>query len=84
MSQMPKPTHNNKNHLADAGTIIALAIVMLLAIAMLLFIAVVWPAVLGILLIAAVIPAFIIFHYLVWGWLMEDTPTEEQDQTDQD
>ena len=81
---MPKPPQRKNSYLLGVGTFIALAIVMLVAISLLLFIAMVWPAVLGILLIAAVIPAYMIFHYLVWGWLMEDMHIEDSDQTEHD
>jgi CHASE2 domain-containing sensor protein len=73
----PRPSQRSSN----IATYLALIALVAFAGFLLALVAMVLPQAIGLIVVIGGMFFFGAFHYLVWGWWLTETPTEEEDET---
>ena len=80
MINPPGKSGNSK----DVATMLALMALLAIAAGLLFLMAIVFPGVLGILLVVGGFFFFALFHYVVWGWWFAGRRTAYEDSTSEE
>lgn len=67
----------------DAGTFLALLVLIVLAVGLLFLTALVMPQVVGIVIVVFAFFLFGTFHYVVWGWWLSGRSTSDEQEKEE-